>query len=62
MISIICTHLHVIHVFLQVIIEKLVTAMGGVLLTKASLDINFVIVKDVLAAKYKVCWSPHKVI
>lgn len=34
-------------------IGKLVTAMGGVLHTKASLDVNFVIVKSVLAAKYK---------
>jgi len=40
---------------LQAIIEKLVTGMGGILQTKASLDVNFVIVKDVLAAKYKVC-------
>lgn len=39
---------------LQVKIEQLVTAMGGVLLTKASLDVNFVIAKNVLAAKYKV--------
>lgn len=30
------------------------TAMGGVLHTKASLDVDFVIVKSVLAAKYKV--------
>ncbi|KAJ0085046.1 hypothetical protein Patl1_08273 [Pistacia atlantica] len=37
----------------KVKIEKLVTAMGGVLQTKASLDVNFVIVKNVLAAKYK---------
>lgn len=29
-------------------------AMGGVLQTKASLDVSFVIVKNVLAAKYKV--------
>lgn len=35
-------------------IEKLVTAMGGQLLAKASLDVSFVIVKNVLAAKYKV--------
>jgi hypothetical protein len=38
----------------QVKIEKLVTAMGGMLLPKASLDVSFVIVKNVLAAKYKV--------
>ncbi|XVF36981.1 hypothetical protein REPUB_Repub19eG0105700 [Reevesia pubescens] len=37
----------------KVKIEKLVTAMGGVLHTKASLDVSFVIVKNVLAAKYK---------
>ncbi|OVA14610.1 BRCT domain [Macleaya cordata] len=37
----------------KVKIENLVTAMGGVFQTKASLDINFVIVKDVLSAKYK---------
>ncbi|KAH9757176.1 transcription coactivator [Citrus sinensis] len=37
-------------------IEKLVTAMGGVLQTKATLDVSFVIVKNVLAAKYK-DWS-----
>lgn len=34
-------------------IAKLVTAMGGVLQTKASMDVSFVIVKNVLAAKYK---------
>ncbi|KAI3761706.1 hypothetical protein L1987_52127 [Smallanthus sonchifolius] len=34
-------------------IAKLVTAMGGVLQTKASSDVSFVIVKNVLAAKYK---------
>ncbi|ONK57609.1 uncharacterized protein A4U43_C09F2240 [Asparagus officinalis] len=37
----------------KVTIEKLVTAMGGILQTRASLDVNFVVVKDVLAAKYK---------
>ncbi|KAG4211517.1 hypothetical protein ERO13_A02G110400v2 [Gossypium hirsutum] len=37
----------------KVKIEKLVIAMGGVLHTKASLDVSFVIVKNVLAAKYK---------
>ncbi|KAK3007232.1 hypothetical protein RJ639_015853, partial [Escallonia herrerae] len=37
----------------KVEIGKLVTAMGGVVHTKASLDVNFVIVKNVLAAKYK---------
>ncbi|CAM0874720.1 unnamed protein product [Alopecurus aequalis] len=34
-------------------IEHLVTAMGGLLQTKVSMDVNFVIAKDVLAAKYK---------
>ncbi|XP_072069692.1 uncharacterized protein [Arachis hypogaea] len=34
-------------------IEEIVTEMGGLLHTKASLDLNFVIVKNVLAAKYK---------
>lgn len=38
----------------QAKIEMLVTAMGGVLHPKASLDVSFVIVKNVLAAKYKV--------
>ncbi|KAL5982742.1 hypothetical protein ACLOJK_016818 [Asimina triloba] len=37
----------------KVKIEKLVTAMGGVLQTKTSLDVSFVIAKNVLAAKYK---------
>ncbi|XP_057974926.1 uncharacterized protein LOC131162454 isoform X2 [Malania oleifera] len=37
----------------KVKIEKLVTAMGGILHAKASLDVSFVIVKNVLAAKYK---------
>ncbi|XP_010539678.1 PREDICTED: DNA topoisomerase 2-binding protein 1-A isoform X2 [Tarenaya hassleriana] len=37
----------------KVKIGKLVTAMGGVLLGKASSDVNFVVVKNVLAAKYK---------
>ncbi|KAL6868202.1 hypothetical protein ACP4OV_015047 [Aristida adscensionis] len=36
----------------KVRIEELVTAMGGVLQTKG-MDVNFVIVKDVLASKYK---------
>uniref|UniRef100_A0A0E0R567 BRCT domain-containing protein n=1 Tax=Oryza rufipogon TaxID=4529 RepID=A0A0E0R567_ORYRU len=34
-------------------IEQLVTAMGGTLQNKAYTDANFVIAKDVLAAKYK---------
>ncbi|CAH9113756.1 unnamed protein product [Cuscuta epithymum] len=34
-------------------IKKLVKAMGGVFQEKVSMDINFVIVKNVLAAKYK---------
>uniref|UniRef100_A0A804JKA6 BRCT domain-containing protein n=1 Tax=Musa acuminata subsp. malaccensis TaxID=214687 RepID=A0A804JKA6_MUSAM len=37
----------------KVHIERLVTAMGGVLQTKTSQDVNFFIVKNVLAAKYK---------
>ncbi|XP_057442668.1 uncharacterized protein LOC130734326 isoform X2 [Lotus japonicus] len=37
----------------KVKIEELVTEMGGILHTKASLDLNFIIVKNVLAAKYK---------
>jgi topoisomerase (DNA) II binding protein 1 len=32
----------------------MVTAMGGVLQTKASVDVRFVVVKNVSAAKYKV--------
>ncbi|EXB60138.1 DNA topoisomerase 2-binding protein 1-A [Morus notabilis] len=38
-------------------IEMLVTAMGGVFHSKASSDVSFVIVKNVLAAKYK--WALH---
>ncbi|GLT77921.1 hypothetical protein SLA2020_494750 [Shorea laevis] len=38
----------------KVKIEKLVSAIGGMLQTKASLDVSFVVVKNVLAAKYKV--------
>ncbi|KAL0413648.1 UNVERIFIED_CONTAM: hypothetical protein Sradi_1566500 [Sesamum radiatum] len=34
-------------------IAKMVTAMGGVLVAKASSDVSFVIVKNVLAQKYK---------
>ncbi|XP_042507747.1 DNA topoisomerase 2-binding protein 1-A-like isoform X2 [Macadamia integrifolia] len=41
----------------KVKIEKLVTAMGGVLQTRASIDVNFVVVKNVLAAKYK--WASN---
>uniref|UniRef100_A0A6N2MA89 BRCT domain-containing protein n=1 Tax=Salix viminalis TaxID=40686 RepID=A0A6N2MA89_SALVM len=37
----------------KVKIEQMVTAMGGVLQTKASVDVRFVIVKNVSAAKYK---------
>ncbi|XP_019167494.1 PREDICTED: DNA topoisomerase 2-binding protein 1 isoform X1 [Ipomoea nil] len=37
----------------KVEIKKLVEAMGGVLQAKASMDVNFVIVKNVLAAKYR---------
>ncbi|RYQ96851.1 hypothetical protein Ahy_B08g092748 [Arachis hypogaea] len=35
-------------------IEEIVTEMGGLLHAKASLDLNFVIVKNILAAKYKI--------
>ncbi|KAA8546448.1 hypothetical protein F0562_002813 [Nyssa sinensis] len=41
----------------KVEIGKLVTAMGGVLHPKASMDVSFVIVKNVLAAKYK--WASN---
>ncbi|PWA68877.1 BRCT domain-containing protein [Artemisia annua] len=37
----------------KVEIGKLVTAMGGMMLNKASSDVDFVIAKNVLAAKYK---------
>ncbi|CAN8234236.1 unnamed protein product [Cochlearia groenlandica] len=37
----------------KVEIEELVTSMGGVLVSRASSDVNFVIVKNVLAGKYK---------
>ncbi|KAB1199993.1 DNA topoisomerase 2-binding protein 1-A [Morella rubra] len=43
-------------------IEMLVTAMGGVLHPKASLDVSFVIVKNVLAAKYKIGVVPPLVL
>jgi len=59
-------------------IEELVTAMGGILESKSSMDVNFVIVKDVMAAKYKYavnnlkpvvtmnwleqCWIEHRVV
>lgn len=45
------------YVILQVKIEELVAEMGGVLHTKTSLDLNFVIVKNVLARKYKVWYK-----
>ncbi|KAL6658506.1 hypothetical protein ACP70R_004092 [Stipagrostis hirtigluma subsp. patula] len=38
-------------------IEQLVTAMGGLLENRSCMDVNFVIVKNVLAAKYK--WAVH---
>ncbi|PKA66789.1 BRCT domain-containing protein [Apostasia shenzhenica] len=41
----------------KVKIEKLVTAMGGILQPKTSMDVNFVMVKNVTAAKYK--WAIH---
>ncbi|KAF6170501.1 hypothetical protein GIB67_031909 [Kingdonia uniflora] len=37
----------------KVKIEELVTAMGGVIKNSASMDVSFVIVKNVLAVKYK---------
>ena len=40
----------------QAKIEKLVTAMGGVYHSKASSDVSFVLIKNVLAAKYKVSY------
>lgn len=40
--------------FVQIKIEELVTAMGGILHSKASVDVSFVIVKNVAAAKFKV--------
>ncbi|VYS51306.1 unnamed protein product [Arabidopsis thaliana] len=61
----------------KVKIKELVTSMGGVLLSRASSDVNFVIVKNVLAAKYKWalnkkpivtlnwlhrCWNEHRVV
>ncbi|KAL9259426.1 hypothetical protein AKJ16_DCAP02735, partial [Drosera capensis] len=33
-------------------VVKYVMAMGGILLTRMSSDVNFVVVKDVRAAKY----------
>ncbi|OMP05431.1 hypothetical protein COLO4_08845 [Corchorus olitorius] len=44
---------HVISSMDHVKIEKLVTAMGGVLQSKGSADVSFVVVKNVLATKYK---------
>ncbi|KAK9162399.1 hypothetical protein Syun_003301 [Stephania yunnanensis] len=41
----------------KAMIERLVTSMGGVLQNRASLDVNFVMVKNVLAPKYKVHFS-----
>ncbi|XP_078433783.1 transcription coactivator isoform X2 [Wolffia australiana] len=41
----------------KVKIEQLVTAMGGILVQKAALDVSFVIARNVLAAKYK--WAMH---
>ncbi|KAL5719563.1 hypothetical protein ACHQM5_012319 [Ranunculus cassubicifolius] len=37
----------------KVKIEELVTAMGGAVLNKASMEVSFVVVKNVLAAKYR---------
>ncbi|GJN28694.1 hypothetical protein PR202_gb16851 [Eleusine coracana subsp. coracana] len=44
---------HVISSSSHAKIGELVTAMGGLLQTNSSTDVNFVIVKDVMAAKYK---------
>ncbi|KFK42130.1 hypothetical protein AALP_AA2G214700 [Arabis alpina] len=62
----------------KVKIEELVVSMGGVLLTRSSSDVNFIIVKSVLAGKYKwamsiqkpivtlhwlhQCWNEHRVV
>lgn len=47
----------ILFLFFQAKIEQLVTAMGGTLQNKAYTDANFVIAKDVLAAKYKVSYA-----
>lgn len=39
---------------MQIKVEELMSSMGGVLQSRTSADISFVIVKNVLAAKYKV--------
>ncbi|XP_010471922.1 PREDICTED: DNA topoisomerase 2-binding protein 1-like [Camelina sativa] len=44
----------------KVKIRELVTSMGGVFLSKSSSDVNFVIVKNVLAAKYKWALNTQK--
>lgn len=50
-----CDNLSLIfYCFLQAEIEKLVNSMGGIVQTKTSVDVSFVVVKNVLAAKYKV--------
>ncbi|CAA7013438.1 unnamed protein product [Microthlaspi erraticum] len=61
----------------KVKIKDMVTSMGGVLLSRASSDVNFVIVKNVLASQYKwalnkkpavalnwlhQCWNEHRVV
>ncbi|XP_010428809.1 PREDICTED: DNA topoisomerase 2-binding protein 1-like isoform X2 [Camelina sativa] len=44
----------------KVKIREMVTSMGGVFLSKSSSDVNFVIVKNVLAAKYKWALNTQK--
>ncbi|CAH2067715.1 unnamed protein product, partial [Thlaspi arvense] len=44
----------------KVKIEELVTSMGGVFVSRGSSDVNFVIVKNVLASKYKWALDTHK--
>nr|CAB3489380.1 unnamed protein product [Digitaria exilis] len=41
-------------------IEELVTAMGGLLQSKSSMDVNFVIVKDVMSPKYRYALNSMK--
>lgn len=45
---------HCLSYHLQARIQERVSAMGGLSLDKLSLDIDFAIVKNVLASKYKV--------
>lgn len=52
--GIVCVCTLIFILILQAEIEKLVTSMCGIFQTKTSPDVSFVIVKNVLAAKYKV--------